>query len=477
MQINRDVLISGHFNVLHPGHIRLFKYAKECGNRLIIAVESDRIAGNAAFVPEKLRLEGVQANSYVDDSFIFDTNINDVITARRPAIVLKGREFEEKINQEVEALSSYGGKLLFSSGESIFSSSDLVFKEYGDVQRLELDRLKPFYKRHNINSANLKKIFSRFNKLRVAVIGDLILDEYILCQALGMSQEDPTIVIAPYDQKKYIGGAGIVAGHASSLGARVNFFTIAGRDENKKWAATELKNLGVNSRLMIDESRPTTLKQRFRCNEKTMMRVSNLSQLAISSKLQNKLFNDFTSEIDEFDLIVLSDFNYGCLPQPLVKKITAIAKEKNKIIVADSQSSSQIGDISRFANVDLLTPTEHEARLAMMDNESGLVVLAENLALRANTNNIFLKLGSDGLLIHSKKNGDWHTDRLEALNPRPRDVAGAGDSLLITAALSLAAGATIWESALIGSFAASLQVSKVGNIPLVMEELIQEVLA
>ncbi len=75
----KTVLVSGHFNVIHPGHLRLLRFAKECGTRLVVAVESDRLAGNAAHVPEQLRLEGVASNSYVDEAFIIDSPVADVI--------------------------------------------------------------------------------------------------------------------------------------------------------------------------------------------------------------------------------------------------------------------------------------------------------------------------------------------------------------------------------------------------------------
>ena len=70
---NKIVLVYGHFNILHPGHLRLLRFAKECGQKLIVAVSSDRIADQAAHVPQRLRLEGVKANSWVDKAFIFDT--------------------------------------------------------------------------------------------------------------------------------------------------------------------------------------------------------------------------------------------------------------------------------------------------------------------------------------------------------------------------------------------------------------------
>lgn len=177
------------------------------------------------------------------------------------------------------------------------------------------------------------------------------------------------------------------------------------------------------------------------------------------------------------DLLVFSDFNYGCLPQTVVDKVTAMAKTRRMMLAADSQSSSQVGDISRFKHMDLLTPTEREARISTRNREDGLVVLAEALRQQSSARNILLKLGEEGLLVHagSGTNSDWLTDRVGSLNSAPKDVAGAGDSLLIASGLTLACGGNIWEAACLGSLAAAVQVGRVGNTPIQIHEMQQEI--
>jgi rfaE bifunctional protein kinase chain/domain len=314
------------------------------------------------------------------------------------------------------------------------------------------------------------------------VIGDLIIDEYITCEALGMSQEDPTIVVTPLDTTRFIGGAGIVAQHASGLGAQVEFVSVTGSDEARDYAQNAFKKSGVNAHLIVDESRPTTIKQKFRSKGKSLLRVNHLHQDAINSSLQDKISKIIESVIQDVDLLVFSDFNYGCLPQLLVDKLIKLANANNVMLAADSQSSSQIGDISRFKGVNLITPTEREARISSRNHEDGLVVLAQQLKKLSSTDHIFLKMGEEGMLIYSgntntntNTNGnELLTDTISALNTSPRDVAGAGDSLLISGALTMTAGGSIWEAALIGSLAAAIQVGRVGNTPLKSEELLKE---
>jgi bifunctional ADP-heptose synthase (sugar kinase/adenylyltransferase) len=123
----------------------------------------------------------------------------------------------------------------------------------------------------------------------------------------------------------------------------------------------------------------------------------------------------------------------------------------------------------------LLTPTEREARLAMRDSKSGLVVLADNLLRKADAGHVVITLGSEGLLVHAPNDRNaFITDQLPAFNRAPRDVSGAGDSVLTCTAMALAVGGDIWRGAYLGAVAAACQVARVGNAPLSAEQLIAE---
>ena len=180
------------------------------------------------------------------------------------------------------------------------------------------------------------------------------------------------------------------------------------------------------------------------------------------------------NHVNDFDLLIFSDFNYGILPQKLVERIIEVCQKNDIIMAADSQCSSQVGDISRFNDMMLLTPTEREARLAMHDFESGLVALTEKLRQKSKSRNIIVTLGSEGLLIHADKGNEWETDQLPAFNKMPKDVAGAGDVFLVCTSIMMSKGKSIWEAAYIGALAAACQVGKVGNIPITLHELKKE---
>ena len=465
------VLVYGNFLVVHPGHIRLLKFAKDCGDHLVVGVIADNKKNGLP--PAADRLETVKSLGLIDDAFSFSCSVDELIKSLKPDVVVKGKEFENASNPEQELIEAQGGKLLFSSGESNYSSLG-DWRESKKKAELQLQLPLDYIDRHKIQLKNLPKIISSFSGKNILVIGDLIVDEYIQCEALGMSREDPTIVVSPLRQDHFLGGAGIVAAHAKGLGANVHYLTVTGEDQTANFAAQKLKDYQVKVKIFQDSSRPTTLKQRFRTGNKTLLRVSHLRQHEIDHQIQDEILKTFRSLIKHTDLLIFSDFNYGCLPQSLVSQLIDIAKNRGVMMVADSQTSSQTGDIGRFHHMNLITPTEVEARVSLKDERSGLAVLADKFLKQSHVNSVFITLGGEGLLIHAPgaSSDAYITDQLPALNLIPQDVSGAGDSLLVTASLSLLSGADVWTAAYLGSVAAALQVSSIGNTPLSSRKLL-----
>jgi rfaE bifunctional protein kinase chain/domain len=473
---NRIVFVWGNFNIVHPGHLRLLNFAAECGDFLVVGITDDNHPG--VLVPVELRLEGIRAISTVDYSFVLGMPPEAFVAKLMPDVVVKGKEHEQHFNPEKPIIESYGGKLLFSSGEVRFSSMDLLQRELRESNPFTIRKPDDFPRRHGFNIAGLSDYVRRFSALKVVVLGDLIVDEYITCDPLGMSQEDPTIVVTPIKKDLFVGGAGIVAAHARGLGANVKFCGVAGNDQVAGFALATLRSYGVDANLVVDNSRPTTLKQRYRVQGKTLLRVSHLRQHDISQELIGEMMDCLTPILEGADLLVFADFNYGGLPQLLVDEVVAHCARLGVMTVADSQSSSQIGDVSRFHGMRLITPTEHEARLSVRDSVSGLAVLADAVHRKAAADNVIITMGSEGLFVHAPNspNGGLMSDQLPAFNAAPKDVSGAGDSLLTCSSMALAAGASIWESAYLGSIASACQVGRVGNTPLSAAEVIRELL-
>ncbi len=474
------VFISGMFNVLHPGHFRVLKYAGSLGEKLIVGVFSDDLAP-AVTVGQQERLQNLEALAFIDEVFILDSPPALYISKNKPDVVVKGWEHHDQHNPEKDILEAYGGRLIFSSGEvNITGFSKSESPENSPMQTIS--KPQGFMQRHGFNSLSLQSLLEKFESLNVCVLGDIIVDQYVTCQAVGMSQEDPTIVVRPANSEFYLGGAGIVSAHANGLGAQVHFISVSGDDEAGTFSADKLKEYGVNACVFVDESRPTTQKKRYRANGKTMLRVNEYSDHPISDKLQNQILDHIQHLMYDLDVIIFSDFSYGVLPQKMVDRVTELANKNGVIIAADSQTSSQTGNITRFRNVTLVTPTEHEARTGTKNYVDGLVKLSDNMREMTDARNVIITLSEEGVFVSgaSVQKGDEFeivNDRLHAFQSSAVDPSGAGDALLVTCSMCLAAGATIWEAAYMGSLASAIQVSRVGNIPLKYQEFNEALLS
>ena len=471
----RTAFISGNFNVVHPGHLRLFRYAREKADRLVIGVFSDALGGDQIFIPEALRMDALRSNVLVDEVLLIDKCLEQTLTQVKPDVVIKGHEYEGKENPERQMLEKLGGELIFNSGESAFSSIDLIQREFRGSSDARVQIPSEYLARRGISSSDLVDRVQRLRGVRLLVVGDLIIDEYVTCEPVGISREEPTVVVTPIDTTRFVGGAGIVAAHAASLGADVTFISLAGEDHLADFARQSLVDLGVNAKLVSSDELKTIVKTRYRSQGKNLLRVNSAVSVDARDEDFAGLSAEFRSAVSGVDAVVFSDFDMGCLTADVVGELFASMADKRPFLAADSQARLGLGSLRKFAGVDLVTPTEMEARTAVRDETSGLAALAHRLRLDLNVPNVLLTLGKEGVLIsgdQAKLSGQWPTDLLPALNPSPVDVAGAGDCMLVVTTMALATGASIWEASLLGSVAAAVQVGRVGNLPISTSEII-----
>ena len=468
--------VSGYFNVLHPGHLRLLRYASERAGRLIVGVLSSSVHRLPGLYPDDERVAALKHLDLVDEVHLVDDSIEAFLGRLRPDVVVKGREHRDRNNIEEAVLRAYGGRLIFAHGDS---TMDVLGTAHSGIAALRTSpQVVGYRSRRDINLIRLRELVNGFDAVHVWTVGELLVADYVECEPLGMSREDASLAVTPIDSRRFTGGAGVVAAHVAGLGATARLCSIVGDDEAGEFAQDDLESRGVKAQLVVDPDRPTTVKERYRVNASTLLRVNHLSRLSIGSALQQQFLNDLASWAEgvprESSAVLFADFNYGCLPQQLVDAVTHVAQSIGLMITADSQTSSQLGDVGRFRGVDLMTPTEHEARVAMRDMEDGLVVLADALQRRTDARNIFMTLGEQGVLLHvTDEGGQFATDQIPSPASQAVDTAGAGDSLIATATVALCAGANIWEAAYLGSLAAAIQVSRSGNIPIRREELLE----
>ena len=474
-----STLCYGHFNVVHPGHIRYLEYAKEVGEVLGVVIQSDsELKLNSEdhfFFTAKERALNLASLQIVDYVIVLErASLSEVIKQLKPLNLILGREFEysksEELIKATQELAEIGSSIIFHGGDVHYSQSMLT----ADVSLSEEKRqtYTRACRRQQITKLDLFNSISMFKNSSLLVIGDTIVDQYVACEGIGMSAEAPIVVLRELDEDTFLGGAGIVAAHARSLGAKCHFLSVVGADEKSQIVRRQMANFGINYSLLEDTSRPTTFKMRYLVEKQKMFRVSRLKEHNLNREIERKLLSQIDELSQNVNGILVCDFLYGVITPNVLKKIKDIAIKRSIPFYCDLQCSSQVGSIMKFTDCDLLCPTEREARIGIGAKDDGLEWVANQVMKKTNARNLIMKLGSDGFIAYEKQGADViNRQPFPALSDNPVDVTGAGDSLLAALAVGMSSGVSVMKSSAIAACMASLVVESIGNKPIVLDEL------
>ena len=480
------VVCFGQFDVIHPGHIRYLQFAKAQGATLIVALEGDQVGANdglSSRYSASLRAQSLTALGDVDCVVILDSGGLELLVEQvRPNKLVLGKEYEspsldqerkDKVLPAVGLIAKGNAETIYAAGETHYAT-DMLFR--ATTTELERDRWNGFRRALDDQEINLKTVLNKFKETRLTrllVVGDSIIDRYIACDPIGMSNEAPIVVVRELDEKEFVGGAGIVAAHVSSLGAECEFVSVVGEDGRSKILEEELQAFDVNHSLIPDATRPTTLKTRFLVENQKMFRVSRLRDHELSKKIERELIDKIYSIVPTLSGIIVSDFVYGVITPNVVNVLREVSQDYGITLCGDLQCSSQIGDVSKFSGFDFLSPTEKEARIALNNHNDGVEQIANLLIGKTSVRNLIVKLGAEGFIAYqvSDDNETIARQHFPALSVNPLDVTGAGDSLLATIAVGLTRGLNLMEASALGACVSSLAVETVGNRPVSLDRL------
>lgn len=472
------VMCYGTYDIVHPGHVRQLIYAKSKGDILIVNVVVDKFVSNrpiGPYVPNELRTLNLAAFEIVDFVMV-DPNPSPVehILKIKPDIFVKGFEHSQnglnpRTKEEMDALKTYGGQLIYSPGDIYYSTNRFMTI---NKPNLSYDQLLTLMEAENVSFDMLRQVIAKFKKIKVHVLGDLIVDKYSKCTILGPAQKSPAFSVRLDQTETYAGGAGIVAKHLKSLGADVTFTTVVGDDEEGQFAVNSLKESGVKVNALIDPAKPTTTKERFLTEKGILvLQVDKVDNSRISDSLIEKICQ--IVEKTPTQAVVFSDFRHGLFNAETISRITW-AIPPGCIKIADSQVSNRWGNILDFSGFDLVTPNEREARFALGDQDLTIRPLAQALYNRARSRYLILKLGENGIM--SYRSPGMEVREYFYIDSFVRDLVdpiGAGDALLAAASSTLIASKNIVLASILGNLAASIECSKLGNIPVSAKELLE----
>ena len=304
------------------------------------------------------------------------------------------------------------------------------------------------------------------NNGKVLCVGDLILDHYVHGNIDRISPEAP-IPVLKADDRNYniVGGCGNVARNICSANSKCHLISIVGNDNDGlkiREIIKEIKNLTFN--LIIDKNRCTTKKTRYVCENQQILRVDNEIESPISKVLETKIIKLLKNKINDYDVIVLSDYNKGVLTDTLIKKIIKIAQHFKKILIVDPKKK----DFSVYAGATFITPNFKELKSSIntfninsKNNDDNLVIkLSKQIINKFKFKAVITTRSSDGISVVTDVGSFFH---LPSEAKEVFDVSGAGDTVLAYLSTSISKGKSLESSVKISNIAAGLAVGKFGT--------------
>ncbi len=464
------IMCHGMFDIVHPGHLRHLTYAKEKADILVVSVTADRHnekGNHRPYVPEDLRALNVAALEAVD-FVIVDSEPTPIKTIKflQPDYFAKGYEYfasgvPPKTQEEIDVLDSYGGEIVFTPGDVVYSSSALIETA---PPKLGIEKLLALMHSEGVSFGDLRKTTEALAGLRVHVVGDTIADSYSYCSVLGATAKSPTFSVKHERSDVFAGGAAVVAKHMRSVGAEVSFSTVLGDDPLKDFILKDIADAGIQCHAVIDHTRPTTHKERFIADGHRMLQVDRVDNRQAS----DRALKEFVTAMRQAkpDILVFSDFRHGIFNRQTI----GVLREgitPGALTVADSQVSNRWGNILDFTGFDLITPNEREARFALADQDSVVRPLASELYRRARCRYLILKVGERGIISY-RSSGPMPREffTIDSFAEKLVDPIGAGDALLAYAALSLKASGSLVIASILGSVGAAVACEHSGNSPI-----------
>jgi rfaE bifunctional protein kinase chain/domain len=474
---DKVIMCHGVFDVVHPGHVRHLLYAKSKAPILIASLTADQHINKGEYrphIPQDLRAINLAAFEFVDYVLIdaFATPLEN-LKIIKPDIFAKGYEYaasnevSQKTENEIEVVRSYGGEIVFTPGDVVYSSTSLLNLS---PPSLKVEKLMMLLSRHNLTFADLYQSIDGFVGKKVHVVGDTIVDSYTNCVMIGGQTKTPTISVQFESKTDILGGAGIVAEHLKSAGAEVTFSSVIGDDDLGKFVQNKLQSSGIINEIIIDKNRPTVNKNAIVVGTYRLLKVDTLDNSSIS----DEVLGDLTANIANIDCdaLIFSDFRHGIFNRRTINKIIAAIPDR-VFKVADSQVASRWGNILDFKGFDLITPNEREARFSLADQDSGIRALASRLYDECQTKLLILKLSDRGILTCLGSNHELLDSFavMDSFVNRLVDPVGAGDALLAYATLSMITTKNPIVASIIGNLAAACECEHDGNVPITPEEL------
>jgi rfaE bifunctional protein kinase chain/domain/rfaE bifunctional protein nucleotidyltransferase chain/domain len=465
----RVVQCHGVFDLLHLGHIRHFEAARAHGDVLVVTLTPDRYVNKGphrpAF-PEDLRAEAVAALDCVDYVAVnrWPTAV-EALRLIKPTFYAKGSDYKRSsddvtggIRKEAAAVRAGGGRVVFTD-DIVFSSSHLINRSFSTLSPEADAYIEGFRRRHP-----LKDVLSPLDaarKLKVLVVGEAIIDEYVYCDAIGKSSKEPTLVVQYVSKERFAGGILAIANHVAAFAGQVTALTFLGGAASQEPFVRSKLRANVRPRFLLRPDAPTIVKRRFveRYHFTKMLEVYEINSAPMEKRERKAFLAALSRELPRHDLVIVADYGHGMLDDDAIR---LIARKAKRVVVNAQCNGGNLGynTIGRYPRADLACLTENELRMEARDRSSDLRRLIPSFSKRTGFRRMIVTRGKNGSLCWDRRDGFVSVPAIAGV---VKDRVGAGDAFLSVAALCEALGAPLEVVGLIGNAAGAQAVATVGN--------------
>ncbi|HRG46278.1 MAG TPA: D-glycero-beta-D-manno-heptose-7-phosphate kinase [Leptospiraceae bacterium] len=318
---------------------------------------------------------------------------------------------------------------------------------------------------------NFYETIESFSKLKILVVGDAVLDEYLFGEVNRISPEAPVPVVLVKEDKITLGGAGNVIKNLSSIGVKSQFYAKCGVDIKAEKLKALLHEEGLSSYdLHLTESNniPTILKTRVIASHQQICRIDREKVVALTPKEQKEILSSYAKSLNECDGVILSDYDKGYFNEDLIVKLIALAKKKKKFLSVDPQ----VRHFFLYKGISIMTPNHHEAGGALgrkLITDEEVAKAAIEISKTLSTESMMITRGEKGMTLYSSKlKKIFH---IPTVAKEVYDVTGAGDTVISLYSAFRTAGMSELESTLVANAGAGVVVEKLGASTVSLDEL------
>lgn len=324
----------------------------------------------------------------------------------------------------------------------------------------------------NISPHRLDELKSNFAGKKIAVIGDMMLDCYFWGEVKRISPEAPVPVVEVDDEFYRFGGAANVALNILKLGGIPFPIGVIGYDNDGTIFTSLINEHKIHSDgIFIDETRPTTSKTRVIAHNQHVVRIDKESKDYLNEEMRKKIFSYLESHVKKLDGIILQDYNKGVLTPELIDKIIHLANKNDILITVDPK----FNNFFLYKNVTVFKPNRKEAEDVLgikIKTDSDISSAGKTLLEKLKAKNVLLTLGEGGIAVFEEHQQE---KRMPTKAIKVADVSGAGDTVISTLTMALAAKANILEACYLANFAAGIVCGEVGIVPIEIDRLFKEI--